>query len=209
MMYNQFGTMKTPQQMQNELGQLMRQYQSMYESMAQPPVMEPQCARQNGGNANLALRRRGEFVEVLDPKEVEEAAVRMDGTPTLFVNFKAGIFWAKKYQDGAARVTPYTFAPMAGSGGFQSEPQESIPDYTKELVDDGPEPDLMDARIAKLETMMGQLYERMMGDGPNGFSESSEQRKQSETSPRPGAKRAGKEIPRNCSDAVYDDQARG
>lgn len=205
MMYNQFNTMKTPQQMQNEFGQLMRQYQSMYESMTQPHVMDPQCSRFDNGNAIPANRRRGEFIEVLGPKEVEEAAVRMDGTPTLFINFKAGMFWAKKYQNGAARVTPYTFAPMSDSGNFSSESQDSIPDYTKELAVDEPEPDPMDTRLTKLETMMARMYERMMSDGSNGPSENGEQRKQSTTSPRNGVKRPSKEIAGDSSDVVHDD----
>lgn len=203
---NRCGMMKSPEQIQNEINQLMRQYQSTYQTMMNTQVMiEPM----QSGMTDTQGRRRGEFIEVLDPDEVEKAPVRMDGSPTLFICFKSGLFWAKKYVNGAAHVTPYSFSPLVTSG-VAEQVQESVPDYTKELdLTSEQSADDTSDRLSRLEGMMAQMYERVMSLEPNGCGEDRKLDQQSAPGTRNGAKRTSKAISGDSSNVVCDDQARG
>ena len=100
-MGNRCGMMKSPEQIQQEMNQLMQQYNSMYQNMSnRMPMNEPAQIV----NDTFANRRRGEYSEVHDPSEVEQASVPMDGTPRLFFDFKNKRFWAKKYEYGVIYV---------------------------------------------------------------------------------------------------------
>lgn len=202
------GMMKSPEQIQQEINQLMQQYNSMYQSMSnRVPMNEPAQIV----NDTFANRRRGEYSEVHDPSEVEQASVPMDGTPRLFFDFKNKRFWAKKYENGQTYITPYSFGSLMqnSSDAVSFTPSsESSVDYTKELsTQNEPKEESSDARLDRLEAMMGQILERMTLNESNGSGETCERGKQSATSARNGTKRSGKEISGDSSNVVNDDQA--
>ena len=162
-------------------------------------------------NDTFANRRRGEYSEVHDPSEVEQASVPMDGTPRLFFDFKNKRFWAKKYENGQTYITPYSFGSLMqnSSDAVSFTPSsESSVDYTKELsTQNEPKEESSDARLDRLEAMMSQILERMTLNESNGSGETCERGKQSTGSARNGTKRSGKEIPGDSSNVVNDDQA--
>lgn len=208
MMGNRCGMMKSPEQIQQEMNQLMQQYQSMYQSMGNRPQMSDPTQVVNDTFAN---RRRGEYSEVHDPSEVEQASVPMDGTPRLFFDFKNKRFWAKKYEKGQTYITPYSFGSLMqnSSDAVSFTPStESTVDYTKELsTQNEPEANNADARLDRLEQMMSTILERMTLNESNGSGETCERGKQSAASARNGTKRSGKEISGDSSNVVNDDQA--
>lgn len=108
-MGNRCGMMKSPEQIQQEINQLMQQYNSMYQNMSNRMQTNEPAQIVNDTFAN---RRRGEYSEVHDPSEVEQASVPMDGTPRLFFDFKNKRFWAKKYENGQTYITPYSFGSL-------------------------------------------------------------------------------------------------
>ncbi len=201
------GGMKSPEQMQQEMAQMMNQYNEMYQRMSGWSPNSPNQVIDD----TFAKRRRGEYAEVHDPSEVEKASVPMDGTPRLFFDFKNGRFWAKKYENGQNYVTPYSFSSlMQTTADAAVAPSEPAVDYTKELATQNePEKNTDDERLDRLEAMMAQMYERVMRDEPDGSSQSRERNKQSTASPRNGVKRPGKEVTGDGGDVVGDDQARG
>lgn len=206
-MGNRCGMMKSPEQIQQEMNQLIQQYNNMYQNMNNRPMTEPAQIV----NDTFANRRRGEYSEVHDPSEVEQASVPMDGTPRLFFDFKNKRFWAKKYENGQTYITPYSFGSLMqnSSDAVSFNPSsESSVDYTKELsTQNEPKEESSDARLDRLEAMMSQILERMTLNESNGSGETCERGKQSAASARNGTKRSGKEISGDSSNVVNDDQA--
>lgn len=62
--------------------------------------------------SNNPIGQQGIFKQVREYKEVENASVAADGTPTLFFDFQHGIFYSKKYVEGRCTIQPYSFAPI-------------------------------------------------------------------------------------------------
>lgn len=207
-MNNRCGMMKSPEQIQQEMNNLMQQYNNMYRNMNMAPQMNTPAQIVSD---TFASRRKGEYSEVLDPSEVESASVPMDGTPRLFFDFKNKRFWSKKYENGQTYVTPYSFMSLMQTSSENTvsfAASESNIDYTKELATQNePQEENTDDRLNRLEQMMAALLERVTSNESNGSGENGERGKQSAGSPRNGTKRSGKEIPGDSRNAVDDDQA--
>lgn len=109
---------KTPEQLQNEMQTTIDQYQNMFQSYQMAPQTQHPPAR-----------RGGEYFEVADAHEMEEAPTRLDGTAALFFDFKNRVFWSKKYVNGGHSIQTYRFEPILSS----SLTAEEDVDYTKEL----------------------------------------------------------------------------
>lgn len=140
--YNPYGVpQKSPEQMQQEINQLMGQYQNMFNQAAQPTQStKPQ-----------AVGERGEFVKVSDFNEVEDAPTRLDGTATLFFDFKNRVFWSKKFSNGGHSIQAFKFEPVNVEDPIKVD--DSI-DYTKAFED---VPDPTEERFSKLESSVGEI----------------------------------------------------
>lgn len=141
---------KSPQQLQAEIESALNQYRetfNTYRTTAPPAYISP-----NGGT-----RRSGEYVEVADYQEMENADTRLDGVPTLFVDFKNRVFWSKKWVNGGHSVQAFHFEPIIGAP-VSSEQQDPI-DYVEDL-NEKPE-DKSEERLQNLEKTMGSLQEMM------------------------------------------------
>lgn len=130
---------KPPEQMQQEINQLMGQYQNMFGQAGQP-TSKPQ-----------AVGERGEFVKVSSFEEVEEYPTRLDGTATLFFDFKNRVFWSKKFSNGGHSIQAFKFEPVNNAEPLKTE--EEI-DYTK-MLDDVPDPN--EERFSRIESILEQL----------------------------------------------------
>lgn len=138
--YNPYGMpQKSPEQMQQEINQLMGQYQNMFGQVQQPA--KPQ-----------SMGERGEFVKVSDfSSEVEDAPTRLDGTPTLFFDFSNRVFWSKKFSNGGHSIQAFKFEPV--NTPEPSKATDAI-DYTK-VFDDMPDP--TEERFNKLEDAVSEI----------------------------------------------------
>lgn len=134
---------KTPEQIQNEMQASLDQYQNMFQSYQ---MTQPQVRQQS--------RRGGEYYEVVDVHDMEEAPTRLDGTPALFFDFKNRVFWSKKYVNGAHSIQTYRFEPILSSSEVAEEPR----DYTKEL-DEKPIENNSDS-ISEIKELLLKLVER-------------------------------------------------
>lgn len=138
------GQPKPPQQMQDEINSLMAQYQAMYNG-GQPQQQQKATA----------VGERGEFVKVSGIDEVEEAPTRLDGTATLFFDFKNRVFWSKKYSNGGHTIQAFRFEPINTS---EPQKQEEEIDYTAAFENI---PDPTEERFGKIETTLAEILEAL------------------------------------------------
>ncbi|MEG2924495.1 MAG: hypothetical protein RR848_08495 [Oscillospiraceae bacterium] len=131
---------KSPQQMQEELNQLMAQYSNMFNAV---PNGQPQKA--------AAVGDKGEFVKVANFQEVEEYPTRLDGTATLLFDFNNRVFWSKKFANGGHSIQAFKFEPVNNAEPVKSDTET---DYTKILED---MPDATEERFSKLENSISEL----------------------------------------------------
>lgn len=136
--------MKSPEQLQVELNNSLANYQNLFQ-MAQG-YQQP-CQQQAPSG-----RKSGEYVEVLNDKEMEDAPVRLDGTPTLFINFGNGTLWSKRYVNGKPVVKGFSIAPL-----FPDSKEEAPKiNYVDELSKETPskETDSMAEVVALLKELL-------------------------------------------------------
>lgn len=134
---------KSPQQMQEEYQALMAQYTNMFNQQ------QPQQNKQQ----NPAVSEKGQFVKVANFEEVSEYPTSLDGTATLFFDFKNKVFWSKKFLNGGHSIQAFTFQPVNSTENTKSKDDEEI-DYTKELENIK---DPTTERLDKLEKMIESL----------------------------------------------------
>jgi hypothetical protein len=132
-------------QMQAENQQMMQQ---LYGGGYQPPFFQPQQA------APAPVRRRGEYVEVASEQEMQAASVRMDGTPTLFIDFGQKLLWSKKYANGKVELDVFRFDRPEFSTVQSSDDIEIVEDT------DGDKISAITERLNKLETAINGLVKK-------------------------------------------------
>lgn len=149
---------KSQEQLNQEM-QMLQQKMSEYQNMvsqfnngfSKPQTVQP--LPQNSG-----LTSKGQFIGVTSIDEVTDAPTALDGSATLFIDFKNKVFWSKKFVSGSHQIQAYKYEPInVASATVQAE--ETI-DFTKELENmEILEPN--NERIDKLEEMMKELLNRI------------------------------------------------
>lgn len=112
---NVYPQMKSPEQVQKEMQDLMNRYQNIIGQSQQQTLPTPPQ------NFNGGL-----FHYVNDYSEVEKAQVNMNGTAELFIG--EGIMWSKKLINGQPYVDAFNFTKINNVG----QPKEEEPTNTQD-----------------------------------------------------------------------------
>lgn len=156
-----FGSVKTPQQIQQELAEMQQKYNAQYNQMMQ-----------NVSNINPNVFN-WKYQE--QENEIDSLQVPVNGSPFILVG--NGIFYVKQFKNGQAYVTTYSFQPLNNASA--SENKESNINYTKDEKDaaDGLKPILDEvlARLDKLESAIKPKVEKVKAEiiEPNPFKKAS------------------------------------
>jgi hypothetical protein len=141
MVYNNFGNPyqqfqpRTPQELSNII---QNQYAPMYNQLQG-------MMHNNNQMQNVNVLQRGEFIFVKTLEDMQSYAPPTDGTPVLIFIAEKGVFYNKKFTNGATTCQPYIYN-VYNNGEQQQETSEvsnsEILNAIKDISD----------RVTKLET---------------------------------------------------------